>query len=85
MCVRDNFVNAKHMTLNFYDSRKDEDNVNICSIYSLNFFSFELNFGNPWRDLFLRYYCLDIKLLVVPLPRCILQTVLSSNVSIVLE
>ena len=48
-------------------------------------FAFELNLGNIFEDLFLRDYCFDIKMLIAPLSRSILQSVSSSKVPTVID
>ena len=48
-------------------------------------FAFELTFGHSCKDLFLRQYCFDTKLLVAPLSTSILQSVPSSKVPTVVH
>ena len=46
-------INFKHMTMKCYDNRKDEQMLTLVPLPAGMAFAFELNVGNPHKDLFL--------------------------------
>ena len=85
MYLRNHSVNFKHVTFNCYNNRNDEQDFNTCSIPNLNIFGFRTKHREPMQGFISEIVLIDIRVLMAPLSKCVLQFVPFSNVPIIVD